>query len=180
MFGYLVAGEERQARHLAGGLVDDGVSLTTVAMEVLVPALRRIGEEWEAGRLGVPVEHRASAIVERILGERHPNPRGRRRGTAAVAAISGERHALPTTLAAVALLEDNWRVHHLGADLPPDQLMLFCQEQHVDLVVLSVTIAMARPAAAHAATRLAGLGLRTLVGSPGRRLEDLQRLARQA
>lgn len=180
MFGYLVAGEERQARQLTGGLLDNGVSLTTVAMEVLVPALRRIGEEWQAGQLGVPTEHRASAIGERILGERHPNPRGRRRGTAAVAAISGERHALPTTLAAGALLEDNWRVHHLGADLPPDQLIRFCQEEHVDLAVLSVTTAKARPAAARVATRLEDLGLRTLVGCPGTRLEDLQRLARQA
>lgn len=180
MFGYLVAGEEHRARRLAGALVDDGVSLTTVATEILVPALRRIGEEWQAGRLGVPVEHRASAIVERILGEHHPNPRGRRRGTVVVAALSGERHALPTTLAAVALREDNWWVHHLGADLPAEVLMEFCQEQHGDLAVLSVTNTRLRPAATRLATQLEDLGLRTLVGSPGRSLEDLQQLARQA
>ena len=179
MFGYLVAGEEHRARRLAGALVDDGVSLTTVATEILVPALRRIGEEWQAGRLGVPVEHRASAIVERILGEHHPNPRGRRRGTVVVAALSGERHALPTTLAAVALREDNWWVHHLGADLPAEQLMEFCREQRVDLVVLSVTNTRLGPGATGLATQLPDLGLRTLVGSPGRSLEDLQQLARQ-
>jgi methanogenic corrinoid protein MtbC1 len=179
MFGYLVAGEERQARQLAGSLVDGGVSLTTVAGEVLAPALRLIGEEWQGGRLGVPGEHRASAIVERILGEHHPNPRGRRRGTAVVATAPGERHALPTTLAAVALREENWRVHHLGADLPAGELVEFCREQRVELAVLSVTTTRLRPAATRVATQLEDLHFRVLVGGPGRSLQDLQRLARQ-
>lgn len=178
MYGHLVAGEERQAARLISGLVGDGVSMTTVAQDVLVPALRDIGEAWRAGRLDISVEHRASAIVERILGERYPNPRGRRRGAAVVAALSGDRHVLPTTLAAISLREDNWLVHHLGADLPPDELMRFCQEEHVDLVVLTVTVSKLRRAATRTAVQLEGLGLRAIVGGPGRGLDELQRLAR--
>jgi hypothetical protein len=33
---------------------------------------------------------------------------------------------LPTTLAAIALCDDNWLVHHVGADLPADELIRFC------------------------------------------------------
>ena len=68
-----MAGDERDARRLVEGLTEEGVSVTTVAQEVLTPALRRIGEEWSAGRLTVSEEHRAAAIVERILGEHHPD-----------------------------------------------------------------------------------------------------------
>ncbi len=178
MYDHLVAGEERQAARLINGLVGDGVSMTTAAQDVLVPALRDIGEEWGAGRLDISVEHRASAIVERILGERYPNPRGRRRGAAVVAALSGDRHVLPTTLAAVSLREDNWLVHHLGADLPPDELTRFCQEEQIDLVVLTVTVSKLRRAATRTAVQLEGLGLRAIVGGPGRSLDELQRLAR--
>ncbi len=178
MFGYVVAGDERQAPLLVGELVDRGLAMTTIAQEVLVPALRDIGEEWRAGRLDVSVEHRASAIVERILGERYPKPRGRRRGTAVVAALSGDRHVLPTTLAAVALREENWVVHHLGGDLPPEELMRFCSRERVDLAVLTVTVAEIRGVSARTAAQLEGLGLRTLVGGPGRSLGELQRLAR--
>jgi methanogenic corrinoid protein MtbC1 len=147
---------------------------------VIVPALRGIGEGWQAGGLDISSEHRASAIVERILGECYPNPRGRRRGTAVVAALSGDRHALPTTLAAIALRDDNWSVHHLGADLPADELTRFCRQEDVDLVVLTVTVAKLRQAATRAAAELEGLGLRVLVGAPGRSLGELQRLARDA
>jgi MerR family transcriptional regulator, light-induced transcriptional regulator len=178
-YGHLVAGEEQQAARLISGLVADGVSMTRVAQDVLVPALRDIGEEWRAGRLDISIEHRASAIVDRILGERYPNPRGRRRGTVVVAALSGDRHALPTTLAAVSLREDNWLVHHLGADLPPDELMRFCHEEHVDLVVLTVTVSKLQRAAARLAVQLEGLGLRALVGGPGRILDELQYRARE-
>jgi excisionase family DNA binding protein len=178
MYGHLVAGEERQAARLISGLVGDGVSMTTGARDVLVPALKDIGEEWRAGRLDISVEHRASAIVDRILGEHYPNPRGRRRGAAVVAALSGDRHVLPTTLAAISLREDNWLVHHLGADLPPDELLRFCQEENVDLVVVTVTISKLRQTATLTAVQLERLGLRALVGGPGRSLDELQRLAR--
>jgi len=179
MYDHLVGGEERQATLLISGLVRDGVPMTTAAQEVLVPALKMIGEEWGAGRLDISVEHRASAIVERILGEHYPNPRGRRRGTAVVASLAGDRHALPTMLAATSLREDNWLVHHLGADLPREELMRFCQEEPVDLVVLTVTVTRLRKAALRTAAELEKLGLRALVGGPDQGLDELQRLARR-
>ena len=41
----LSAGDERGLRQLVARLVDDGVSMTTIAESVLAPGLRRIGEE---------------------------------------------------------------------------------------------------------------------------------------
>ncbi len=116
--------------------------------------------------------------MERILAERYPRPRGRRRGTAVVAALSGDRHALPTTLAAVALSEDNWLVQHIGADLPAQELLRFCEQQPVNLVVLTVTVDDVPREASQTAALIEQLGVRVLVGSPGRSLDELQRLAR--
>lgn len=178
IFRQLVAGDERDARRLVEGLADDGVSVTTVAQDVLTPALRRIGDEWSAGRLTVSEEHRASAIVERILGEHHPTPRGRRRGTAVVATPAGERHSLPSAMAAAALREDNWHVHHLGADVPGADLLRFVSAHPVDLVVLTVTASDARPALDEVVEQIEAAGLRVLVGVAGARLDELQRLAR--
>lgn len=180
IYEQLVAGDERGVALLISGLLRGGVSMTTAAQEVLVPALRKIGEEWRAGRLGISTEHRASATVERVLGEHYPNPRGRRRGTAVVATLTGDRHVLPTTLAATSLREDNWLVHHLGADLPPRELIRFCQEEQVDLVVLTVTVGKHGRTATRTAAQLERLGLRVLVGRPGQTLDELQRLARSA
>jgi MerR family transcriptional regulator, light-induced transcriptional regulator len=178
MFHQLISGDERGARKLSGGLVADGVPLSQVIQEIIAPALRRIGEEWRAGRMAIWVEHQASAIVERILGEQHPTPRGRRRGVAMVAAVSGDSHSLPTSMAAAALREDNWAVHHLGADMPSDEIVRFCTETALDLAVLTVTTTDTKLTATRTAEELGALGLRTIVGRPGSTLEELQRLAR--
>lgn len=178
MFDHLVDGAERQARSIVSGLIDDGVGFTTVMQDVLVPALRLIGDEWVADRLTIAVEHRASAIVERIIGGHVPTPRGRRRGIAVVAALAGDRHTLPTSMAAAALREDNWHVHHLGADVPDDALVRFCDEHSVALVVLTVTNTDVAAVADRTARRLHRAGVRVIVGRPGDTLVDLQRIAR--
>lgn len=178
MFTHLVDGDERAARSAVAKLVEDGVRFTTVMQEVLVPALRRVGAEWHAGRLSIWVEHQASAIVDRIIGDQHPTPRGRRRGTAMVAALSGDHHALPTAMAAAALREDNWHVHHLGADMPAEELVRFCAEAEPDLAVLTVTTPAVHDDVARTADRLSGLGVRTLTGGPGRTLQELVDQAR--
>ena len=178
MFELLVDGDEREVRRTVGRLVGTGVPLATIVQEVFVPALRRIGEEWHENGLSVAAEHRASAIVERVLGDQVPAPSGRRRGTAVVAAMAGDRHALPTTMAAVALREDRWHVHHLGADLPGGDLIGFCVDHDVDLAVLTVTAGHADATARRTADILEDRGVRVLVGHPGARLDELQELAR--
>ena len=97
--------------------------------------------------------------MQQILGEHHPTPRGRRRGTALVA-VSGDRHSLATAMAAAALREDNWHVHHLGADMPPDELASFCRTHDVDVAVITVTNPEVAPVAAALAERLRREGTR--------------------
>jgi methanogenic corrinoid protein MtbC1 len=97
------------------------------------------------------------------------------RGTAVVGTRSGEHHALPALMAAIALRWDGWRVHHLAADIPPDDLEAFLERERPDLLVLSATM----PAAATAAPRSAReLGVPVLIGGPGRRLGELLTMAR--
>ena len=176
----LVDGDEATARLIARRLVDEGTGLAELIESVLGPALRYIGQGWHDGQLTIWVEHRASAIVERILGELAPNPRGRRRGTALVAAVAGDQHSLPTTMAAVALRDVNWHVHHLGANMPPDELVRFCADHHIDVAVLSVTNPDVAAVANLTAERLRSTGTPTIVGGPGRSLEELTTAASAA
>ena len=178
LFDYLSDGDETKARRMMVELAAaDGLTHTTE--QVLAPVLRQVGEQWVAGRLSIGVEHRASAIVERILGELHPNPRGRRRGSAVVASLTGERHGLPIVMAANALREDNWHVDHLGADLPGDEIVRFCHERETDLAVLSVVLPSNEGRVEAVADELRNHGVRTLIGRPGASLIALQELARE-
>lgn len=176
----LLAGDEIAVRALARKLVDEGSSVVEVIQSLFVPALYEVGQAWQAGQITIWQEHRAAAIVERIIGDLAPNPRGRRRGLAVVAAVAGDRHCLPTTMAAMALRDDNWIVEHLGADLPEDEILHFCAEHDVRLVALSVTTLEVADRTEQLAGRLRAAGTQTIVGRPGLTLDDLVRLAREA
>jgi excisionase family DNA binding protein len=176
----LFTGDEQAARRLAVSLVDEGTPIADLIQQVFVPPLIGIGQAWHDGQLTIWVEHRASAIVERILGELAPNPRGRRRGTALVAAVSGDFHSLPTSMAAVTLRDDNWHVEHLGANMPPDELVHFCAEHPVTVAVITSTNPDTADLANDVAAALRAAGTPTIVGGPGRTLDDLVALARQA
>jgi len=178
MHAALVQGDEQLVRRIARALVDEGALVCDLISQALAPALREIGQEWRAGQLTIATEHRASAIVERVLGELTPNPRGRRRGTALVAAVEGDHHTLPTTMAAVALREDNWTVHHLGSDMPVTELASFCRSEPIDLVVLTVTEPAVTQASEDAASSIRAFGTPVIVGGPGHTLDELLTEAR--
>lgn len=169
----LRSGDDPTARQIARRLVDDGTPVKDLIVEVLSPSLRHIGQSWYEGETSIWVEHRASAIVERIVGELTPTPRGRRRGTVMVAAVSGDLHALPTAMAAAALRADNWRVEHLGANMPPEELVDFCATHDITVAVLTITNSDVEPVAQRAATALRKAAIPVVVGGPGRTLDDL-------
>ena len=170
----LLSGDESEARKIARRLVDEGTTIVDLIEQVISPSLHAIGQAWHDGNLTIWVEHRASAIIERSLGDLLPNPRGRRRGTVMVAAISGDLHSLPTTMATVALREANWHVHHLGADIPGEELIDFCaKHEEVDVAVISVTNRDAADLAEQVADKIRAVGTPTLVGGAGKTLGGL-------
>lgn len=180
VYDALIEGDEASVRAIARGLVGNGTRLVELVQTVFVPALRWIGQAWHDGELTIWVEHRASAIVERTLGELSPNPRGRRRGVAMVSAVSGDRHSLPTTMAAVVLRDANWQVHHLGADMPGDELVRFCAEHDIDVAVISLTNPAVADLATATAERIRSSGTPVILGGPGRTLDDLVAAAKAA
>jgi methanogenic corrinoid protein MtbC1 len=176
----LIDGDEAAVSRLARRFVDEGAAVTDVIQDVFVPTLRRVGAAWQAGELTIWAEHRATAIVERVLGELTPNPRGRRRGTAVVAAVTGDRHALATTMAAVALRDDNWRVEHFGADIPVEEITQFCDDHDVSVAVITSTNPDTHELAHVCASQLRRRGTPAIVGRPGATLADLRDQARTA
>ena len=90
-----------------------------------------------------------------------------------VAAVAGDLHALPTSMAAAALRADNWRVEHLGANMPPDDIVEFCRSHDITVAVLSVTSGQMEEVVRGVATTLRESGTPVVVGGPGRTIDDL-------
>jgi excisionase family DNA binding protein len=116
----LVAGDEPGAWQIVEEALASGTSAKQVYVEVLVPALRTIGERWASGELTIAAEHRASAIATRIVGRLGPMfaRRGLSRGTIVLGAPEGDLHALPSAIVADLLRGRGFDVLDLGANTP--------------------------------------------------------------
>jgi DNA-binding transcriptional MerR regulator/methylmalonyl-CoA mutase cobalamin-binding subunit len=85
---------------------------------VAAPLLGRIGDEWQAGRLGPAQEHLASAVVQAVISSAmQALPRSPAAPHIVLGTLTGERHELGALLAAATATAAGWRVTYLGADL---------------------------------------------------------------
>lgn len=116
----LVAGDEAGSWTLIEDAMTSSLSPEEVYVDLLVPALREIGDGWASGRYGIDEEHRATVIAQRVLGRLGPRfaRRGRKRGTVIVTTPPGEHHALPSAIVADLLRGIGFDVIDLGADVP--------------------------------------------------------------
>jgi MerR family transcriptional regulator, light-induced transcriptional regulator len=116
----LVVGDEGGAWTVVQRALSGGLDPTVLYLDVLSPALRQIGDRWEAGDLSVAQEHQASAVMVRLVGRLGPlfaRP-GRSRGTVVLGAPAGDHHSLPTALFADLLRGRGLAVVQLGGDTP--------------------------------------------------------------
>ena len=91
--------------------------------DVASPILRRIGEEWHAGRLTIAHEHLASSTIDDIVAESmRAIGRGAGEPTVLVATPTGERHAIGATLVGATAASEGWCVLYLGPDVPASDI----------------------------------------------------------
>jgi MerR family transcriptional regulator, light-induced transcriptional regulator len=177
LHGALRSGDRAGASAVVGRLHAGGIPPVQLCDHLIAPAMAAIGDDWEAGRLTVAEEHRASAISEAVVAGIAGRTRGRPRGVALVAAPAGEAHSLPVAMASAVLEAEHWQVHHLGADVPHDDLVDLAERENAHVVVLSVT--MPHVDAAAVTQQLKAKGIPALVGGPGRPLSELVAMTRK-
>ncbi len=116
--------------------------------ELVQPALRLVGANWESGRWTVAEEHLASRALDNALARIRPAtiPETRIGPVAVLAAPRGEQHAAGLVCLAQVLEEDGWKVENLGPNLPHHDLVRFLSSRTVDLVALSISRAASLPA----------------------------------
>lgn len=106
------------------------------------PLAIRVGALWESGHLEVRHEHLASALLTtelRVLLSAHAE--GPRSPKVLLATLPGEPHALALDLIAVDLAANLAAPTLLGADSPPEEILLAAKALSADVVGVSVSLA---------------------------------------
>ena len=148
LFTMLVEGRGPEAGHAVRKVIADGAPVGQVYLELLTPTMHRIGDAWAAGDISVAEEHRAAEICSAILA-RHADAfrrRGPARGTAVTLTPPLEQHGIAATMAADFLRGGGYDVHHLGVNVPLEDLRLFLRVVPSDVLCVSITMAPENPA----------------------------------
>lgn len=121
--------------------------------DVAAPLLRRIGDAWHAGEIGIAHEHAASAVMRGTLEWLTDSLDVPDDAPVVVLACPAhERHELGAMLAAGAATQGRWRVVFLGADIPATEVAGAARDHAAAAVGMSV-IAPGNPAETRAELR---------------------------
>lgn len=177
----LIVGDESGCWTIVQEFQGGGAAAKNVYLDLFVPAMRVIGDRWALGKITVAQEHRASAVMQRLVGRMGPQfrPRGPRRGSVIIGAPSGELHGLPLALAADLLRSTGFTVVDLGADVPADAFAACARDTH-DLLAVAIGVTAAQHRAATTrlieTLRAARLEVPIVVGGAGLSERDAQRI----
>jgi DNA-binding transcriptional MerR regulator len=147
------------------------LTVDAVVEQVVLPAMREIGNRWQSGKVSVAQEHFATGVLrERMLSL------GRNWGAgvgprALLACPPAELHDLGLVAFGVVLRDRGWRVTYLGPDTPIETIA----RTAADLDPAAVVLAALDPERFEAAAdEIAALGreVRVLIGGQG--ADDLQ------
>lgn len=137
----LIRGDQRRCEKIVTAVtVEQGY--VGMAINLVQPALYRIGEGWQVRQVSVAQEHLATALAQRLLVRQFVEAtpaRGNGR-KALFACVPSNQHALGLRIVADAFELDGWEVDYLGADTPTNPLVERILEVQPELVGLSIAL----------------------------------------
>lgn len=141
LYALLLEGRAPDAAHLVRKVIADGAPAGQIYLELLTAVLHRLGDEWAAGKISVADEHRASEICSGIIARTSEGfrRRGPARGRAVTLTPPGELHGIGAAMAADFLRAGGYEVHHLGVNVPAEDLKVFLDVIDTDVLCVSVT-----------------------------------------
>ena len=168
----LVMGDEAGALGICHDALASWAAPVDIYNHVLVPAMRSIGRRWQTGELTVADEHRAAAVVIRVMGRLGPHfvHPGRRRGTVVIGSPAGDSHSIPVMMVGDLLRDAGFNVVDLGADTPAQSFVEAARtSDRLVAVAIGATLPLNESAVADAVSSVHGAlpGTTVIAGGSG-------------
>jgi DNA-binding transcriptional MerR regulator/methylmalonyl-CoA mutase cobalamin-binding subunit len=154
---------------------DLGLSLDTLFMSVLRPALWELGDRWQRGEVSVAQEKEVSHVARDLiaeLGVRSTSvPDTEHGGRVVAACVPGEQHELGLLMVSGLLRSHGCSVQFLGVDVAPDFLVDAVHRRQPHAVLLSATYDQHLPAMHAAVEAVRTTNVPTCVFAGGQAVE---------
>ena len=142
--GAVLRPEPRAAERAVEELVSAGTPPRSIYLDVLQPALVRVGMLWQEGQITVAQERLATAITMGVMARLAPTfGRSPATGHRVILACSpGERHGIGIRMVGDFLEGDGWEVVELGAATPATDLVSIVRSTQPDVVGISTALTL--------------------------------------
>ena len=147
----IVRGLKTDAAKLAAAALNDGEAPLALVEGRLIPALDRIGEDYERGKAFLPqllsAAGAAQAVFEVIkTAIAQTGGESVKRGRLVLATVQGDIHDIGKNIVKTVLENYGYETIDLGRDVPPQVVADTVQKEHIRLVGLSALMTTTLPA----------------------------------
>ncbi len=139
---YLLSANKEKAKEIIDNLVDKGVSIEKIYINVFQEALRYVGEYWLQGKITVAMEHYFTAMTQYIMSTLYNlifSDTDKSKKILACA-IGSELHEVGIRMVADIFEMNGWDARYLGANVPLKDIIKYAEMFEPDIIALSVTM----------------------------------------
>ncbi len=136
-YNALLEGNKDKCTSIVQSLIEDGVNLKDVYVELFQKSLYRIGKLWDHNKVSIPEEHMATQIVESLINRFAPVGKSDREKKAVVTCIDKEFHDIGAKMVSNVFEYEGWKTYYLGASVPTKEIIKFVKQIDPDIIALS-------------------------------------------
>jgi len=141
LYRAIVDGDDRLASDATQKLLEEGLSPREIISNILVPAMRRVGELYEKGEYFIPELVASAEAFRASMDVLRPHIKGSSdvpvTGVAVFGTVRGDIHELGKNLAAAVFEAEGFQVIDLGVDVPPEKFAEAVEKYNADVVGMS-------------------------------------------
>ena len=109
--------------------------------KIFIPTMTKIGDLWEAKKLGVAAEHIASNVAQNLIKNISEKQKvDGKKGSVLLTTPSGENHSIGCSVLESFLQNKGFNVYNLAPSTPAQHLVDFMITSKPDSIVISVTL----------------------------------------
>ncbi len=138
----LLAGKRAEASRLVLDLVQKGMDIRSVYLDIFQPSQYELGRLWMTGAISVAQEHFCTAATQSIMARLYPLVFAAPRTKPGVigACIGDELHEMGIRMVCDFLEFDGWDTYYLGANMPSRGIAAAIRERNAPILCLSLTM----------------------------------------
>ncbi len=136
-YNALVDGDKDGCANLVQSLIEEGVYLKDIYVELFQKSLYRIGKLWDDNKLSIPEEHMATRIIEYLINRFAPVGKSNSNKKVVIACIDKEFHEIGAKMVSNIFELNGWKSYYLGASVPNKEILKFVKRIDPDIIALS-------------------------------------------